>query len=525
MQAIEDVKCRENGASWSDVAVDETAPGRYRVRSRQQLPRHRAPANAKSITVKVRKRPPKSINPYSQVWSWLRFMNWDGAESEPDVARWLREEFAPRVVGGDRDVRGRFDRNFGTTMNRSFNAFTSLLTAPSSDPRRGTSYIGDTPYRWSNHLCEFAQLVKVTKNAYVQFFAIVGMLRDLRSIEQCVDPPENLMERYERHQRYLWGSFLKAFLPAYAYIRTWTWFLGAALLGRPYGPLLFTNLWFFYVHNGLARKLRSRSMRRDKRQSLLDRYGNEGEAQGDMTAEELVRTDLFAHPDRFRRAIAAIADPPPESAAGEFSWPGPPPSAIDGERVIDWEEARRAMGEPNWWPPRPPRPDRYRQYEFDEESGRHRGGQIGDDPVRALMFPRCARRDPDGAPTARDVRQTFRDVRFEPANVIWPPRRETVPEPAAARAPSLSVGPSDDVGDIIAGVGGGERSQSRPPSPAVELQPPPPPPPPAREPGWIRRMIRGEDVPSQRSPRFVRIAAYKRGERGRLQRVPDIIRG
>lgn len=422
------LKCQDESNKWGDVVVVETGNDQFDVVPKVTVGARVEDPDDLPDVVYGKGKQLKTLSPYAQVFSWLRTNNWNLRDDQPNVLEWVNGELR-QGLGGVRMTTTQRNglpgslRRFSVTLGKSaglqdaFSLFTEYLKTNGLLTGVGSLLPEGTGQAFRNHLCPFAQCVKVTKFLYVQVFIMQSKIKEVESLAQC-NPPSVDEREFLKRLRGVWGLFHRLCMPAIIYLRAWMEYFGVRLHGSPYGPLFFYNLWAWYVRNALKDVVRKRRKSEDVRKRLQDTSIVDFALILDPTA-------LQSHLQQ--KLVAAAGEQRAEDvwdpSINRPNMPGPPPEFTSTLSLQSgWTPYLESL--PQQWkrwlgtsPARSTRqPYRYRQYNL--VNGRLRITR-GDDPVQAVMFRDSglclvdvpARRRPIRPPRLRPIALTL----FRPA--------------------------------------------------------------------------------------------------------------
>lgn len=414
---LEDMKCgRVQNLNWTDVRVvplTGAAPGKQRFdivpkvapppEPRAGPPRLAIPEFAYVSGCRQR----KMLSPYAQLYSWLRTNNWDARRKDgPNVLAWA-ETLAERVLaaGGvatwsaaQRRVFPASVRRFVSTVlrpsagrNDAFAEFTRWLGTSGTLAGAGSLLPAPSTRAFSSQLCPMAQLIKVTKTLYVRVLAVSSRIKALRTLaEKCptaqLGTPEHL-----KKLRGVWGMFHRQCLPLMVYARAWCEYFGLRLHGSPYGPLIWWNLWHWYVGNALRDIANRRQNDPDDARKRMQKTAivNSQLVLEPPVLHAFIRRELARPLPRARKALASdpwkperqrptMPGPPPEFSRVAYLQPASWDTYFVQELPAQWHEwlGTNTVGGKGF---------RYRQYALAPNQKQLRTSN-GADPEKAVMF-------------------------------------------------------------------------------------------------------------------------------------------
>jgi hypothetical protein len=407
------LKCDKEKRPWNSVRVVREGPEHYNIVERVLRGGH---ANTTNVPASQRQRGRlrKQLSPHAQLYSWLRTNDWDlrnGRVGTPNLHVWLRPNGELRnglVAAGHPLTAGqvrllnqsltRFRRSLleSVGLERAFVLFTELLERRFRVGGVGSLLPRPSTRAFASHLCEFAQLIKVTKSLYVQVLVMKAKMKELATLMQCKNPVTVANGReFRKRLRGVWGVFHRTCMPALVYIRAWSEYLGLAMHGTPFGPVFFFNLWAYYVRNALsdiAAKRRQRALKQDARKLLQDTTLRDFRLILDPDAlYAMLDSELHAPLPASRKSVG---DDPWAAGDNIPLMPGPPPEyAIEGSLADGWDDYINTLPDKwqQWLGTKAVTVDdterhyRYRQYELDADTRRLTMTR-GDDVEKSVMF-------------------------------------------------------------------------------------------------------------------------------------------
>jgi hypothetical protein len=205
----------------------------------------------------------KQLSPYPHVASFT-------SATAPTIRTWIATTLRPALLSVSAPLTNA-QRGGVPAAVRALDTFFATHTHDlaaflASVPRR----VASPPF--ASHLCPFAQMVAVTKRLYVQFLGVVGKIEELRVLAECNRAPVRIGSRvFRKRLRGVWGVFHRSLMPAIVYVRAWLDFFGVRLHGEQWGPLLWANVWAYYVERVLVSVNERRQTAPDRRQALQPR--------------------------------------------------------------------------------------------------------------------------------------------------------------------------------------------------------------------------------------------------------------
>lgn len=437
-----EIKCDrvpDAGTQWRDIHVVPTGPDSFDIVPRVQggIREHPPRPNNLPAILSTKGRLRKQLSPHAQLYSWLRTNNWDLRRTRvgiSNVLAWMRPEGELQLgllaagnplTPAQRNVLAaslkRFRTSFAKSVGRqkAFELFTGQLE--NEFKLGGVASLLPNPSKkaFASHLCEFAQIIKITKSLYVQVLVMKAKLKEIASLVECNKAGVVGSRDFLKRLRGIWGLFHRTCMPAIIYIRAWLEYMGLRMHGTPTGPLFMFNLWAYYVRNALYDVS-------EKRRIMAERDAR-------SYIQETTVTDfrLILDPDRLHKLIDDTlkgAMPARRKNLAKDVWdpkrerpimPGPPPE-FTREMALEngWDAYLESLPK-NWqqWLGTDPargtgKKHRYRQYELNEETGRLEVSK-GDDVEKSVMFrfggqclvdkPRGARRRHQGPPPQKSI--------------------------------------------------------------------------------------------------------------------------
>jgi hypothetical protein len=345
LQKLRAVKCDLDGAStttqWSKVTIvlnKET--GDYDLKEKKKNPE--APKETPvSDALRVKGKLRKDVNPYAQVWSMLSTLNWAGGSSEWLQGRGLdpRNYYVLDTQSWANQVGG-FSAGLEATRGKRFSVFTKWLNALNP----GTPWITKAEH-WKDHVCAWAQMVRVGKELYAKYLQWVGVTREVTELESC-DPPDQ--ELIDKRNEYRWTLYAGSIVPLFLYLEAWARFY------QEYDEAIGWTWWRKYLEVSLEQVKRARERKKDQRLALQDEQDPE-----DLATDVGLMTNMAALKDKM----------PATGAHSALVMPGPAP----------WRSLSKKKVYKNWkdyWADYPlpagftAKGYKLRKYEIVEETGK-----------------------------------------------------------------------------------------------------------------------------------------------------------